>query len=63
MKKEQREVKMVEQVNVNGLSELSTKLDGLKDKNDVYILFTGSKDSSGSSWCPDCNDGMSLTIS
>lgn len=49
---------MSEQVKVNGLSELLAKLDSLKDQNDVYILFTGSKDSSGHSWCPDCNDGM-----
>ena len=49
---------MPEQVKVNGLSELLAKLDSLKNQNDVYILCTGSKDSSGNSWCPDCNDGM-----
>ena len=50
---------MSEEVKVNGLSELLAKLDSLKE-NDVYILFTGSKDSSGNSWCPDCNDGKIL---
>ena len=48
---------MTEQVKVTGLSELLTKLDGLKGQDDVFILFTGSKDASGKSWCPDCNDG------
>ncbi|CAB3981051.1 Hypothetical predicted protein [Paramuricea clavata] len=47
---------MSEEVKVNGLSELLAKLDSLKEQNDVYILFTGSKDSSGNSWCSDCND-------
>lgn len=49
--------KMPPEIRVNGLSELLTKLDELKDKNDVFILFSGSKDASGKSWCPDCNDG------
>ena len=53
---------MPEQIKVNGLSELLAKLDSLKDQKDVYILFTGSKDSSGTSWCPDCNDGMGFNI-
>ena len=48
---------MAKEVSVNGLSELLARLDSLKKENDVYILFTGSKDSSGNSWCPDCNDG------
>jgi hypothetical protein len=56
MTKLNNKYKMSEEVKVNGLSELLAKLDSLKE-NDVYILFTGSKDSSGNSWCPDCNDG------
>ena len=48
---------MAQEIKVNGLSELLSKLDSFKEPNDVYILFTGSKDSSGKSWCPDCNDG------
>ncbi|XP_037810058.1 thioredoxin domain-containing protein 17-like [Lucilia sericata] len=30
-----------------------------KDKNtQLYIYFTGEKDSNGVSWCPDCNDAQ-----
>ena len=54
---------MAQEIKLNGLSELLSKLDGLNEQNDVYILFTGSKDSSGNSWCPDCNDGMVLNTS
>lgn len=25
---------------------------------DIFVLFSGSKDVSGQSWCPDCVEGM-----
>jgi hypothetical protein len=42
------------------IDNLETLLQTLKeqanDKNkSIFLLFTGSKDSSGKSWCPDCN--------
>lgn len=44
-----------------GLSQLRSYLSTLEgSKKPVFILFTGDKDDSGKSWCPDCN-GMSLT--
>lgn len=27
-----------------------------------FVLFTGSKDKDGVSWCPDCNDGKTSSI-
>lgn len=47
---------MTKAAHVKGLAELLETLKGLKTQEDVFILFTGSKDDSGKSWCPDCND-------
>ena len=52
-----RSSKMTKEVQVKGLAELSKKLESLRPQKDVFILFTGSKNESGKSWCPDCNDG------
>lgn len=39
-------------VTVNGYEELKKTLASAKGV--VFVLFTGSKDASGKSWCPDC---------
>ena len=39
-------------------NDIQTLMQNIKDidKNKIILLlFTGSKDSSGISWCPDCN--------
>lgn len=33
-----------------------TEIENLTTKPQVFVLFTGSKQDDGSSWCPDCND-------
>ncbi|KAH9489333.1 Thioredoxin domain-containing protein 17 [Bulinus truncatus] len=43
---------MVRQITVHGYEALSKALSGLQGT--VYILFSGSADDSGVSWCPDC---------
>jgi len=39
------------------INNLETLLQTLKEQanKSIFLLFTGSKDSSGKSWCPDCN--------
>jgi len=49
---------MVKTIDVDGFDALNAKLaqlstDGKAD-NSVLILFCGSNDASGKSWCPDC---------
>ncbi|XP_064612330.1 thioredoxin domain-containing protein 17-like [Liolophura sinensis] len=44
---------MVQTVDVTGLSSYKEEVAKHKDKT-VFALFTGSPDSSGKSWCPDC---------
>uniref|UniRef100_A0A914XKV0 Thioredoxin domain-containing protein 17 n=2 Tax=Plectus sambesii TaxID=2011161 RepID=A0A914XKV0_9BILA len=46
---------MVEFKEVEGYDSLKSELKSLeKSDKPVFVLFTGSKDSSGKSWCPDC---------
>ncbi|RWS14485.1 hypothetical protein B4U79_14422 [Dinothrombium tinctorium] len=43
-------------ISVNSLNELLQLLDAKKNEYaKIFILFTGSKNSDGVSWCPDCN--------
>lgn len=42
-------------INVCGYNEVVKKADELqKGGKNVYVLFCGSKDENGKSWCPDC---------
>lgn len=52
---------MPKQLHVKGLAQLLEELKNLEAQEDVFILFTGSKDDTGKSWCPDCNDGRCQT--
>jgi hypothetical protein len=53
--------KMVKTIDVDGFDALVAKLAQLsadgKSDNSVLILFCGSNDASGKSWCPDCVTG------
>lgn len=46
-----------------GYDEFVASIDKLAGTADnVNVLFTGKKDESGHSWCPDCNDGKTAII-
>lgn len=50
-------LKMSAETVFKSLTELKShlsKMDKEKAAKKVFILFTGSKDESGDSWCPDC---------
>ncbi|KAL8610831.1 hypothetical protein ACOMHN_056686 [Nucella lapillus] len=44
---------MVEEIHVEGFDAYKKAAEEHKAKT-VFALFSGSKDSNGSSWCPDC---------
>lgn len=50
---------MVKVHKVAGYEEFCSFINDLtkNPKEVVNVYFTGSKDNSGKSWCPDCNDG------
>ena len=51
---------MVIRMKAEGFQQFKTILKEIESKHtssDVYILFSGSKDESGNSWCPDCVEG------
>jgi thiol-disulfide isomerase/thioredoxin len=55
---------MAEFKEVEGYDSLKKELEALNtSEKPVYVLFTGSKDSSGKSWCPDCVTGMRVVRS
>jgi len=39
---------------VQGFEEFKSKVAELEKVGDVYVLFSGSKNENGESWCPDC---------
>jgi len=46
---------MVNIVKVEGFEAFQAKVAELaKTGGDVFVMFSGSKDSNGDSWCPDC---------
>ncbi|CAF1155745.1 unnamed protein product [Didymodactylos carnosus] len=46
--------KMVEKKTVKDLEELKTLVNELGKDKRIFVLFSGSKDKNGESWCPDC---------
>ena len=48
---------MVKEIVVHGFEEL-IKTAEAEEKNKVCVLFTGTPDDNGQSWCPDCVKGM-----
>ena len=46
---------MAELIKVEGFDAFKAKLSELTaGGGDVFVMFSGSKDASGVSWCPDC---------
>ena len=48
---------MVKEIEVHGFDELM-KTTEAEEGNKVCVLFTGTLDDNGQSWCPDCVKGM-----
>lgn len=46
---------MVQKFEVEGFDAFVEKVDSLKSSGKpIFVLFSGSKDANGKSWCPDC---------
>lgn len=53
---------MAQQHKIQGYDDLIECVNRLKkDDKPINIYFTGSKDDTGKSWCPDCVEGNELT--
>lgn len=50
---------MVIKHHVSGFQAFQELIGGLKGPLSTHVYFTGSKDPTGESWCPDCNQGKS----
>ena len=49
---------------VHGYEAFKKRVEELKgSQSKLAVLFTGSKSNGRLSWCPDCNDCMSLIMS
>lgn len=48
---------MVQTVEVQGFNALQAAIKDNSKTESLFILFSGSKDANGVSWCPDCVDG------
>ena len=54
---------MVVKFAVEGYLEFKKTIADLESKSDpLFVLFSGSKDSTGKSWCPDCVAGSLVTV-
>ena len=46
---------MVQKIKVEGFDAFNTEVNKVKGSGaPVFVLFSGSKDAGGKSWCPDC---------
>lgn len=45
-----------------GITELAAVIDGEDKNKQIFVLFTGSPDSAGNSWCPDCVKGVQFNF-
>lgn len=54
---------MVRKLKVEGFSEFEKVIAELEKEKleSLFVLFSGSKDTTGKSWCPDCVAGVYLT--
>ncbi|KAJ9595983.1 hypothetical protein L9F63_012804 [Diploptera punctata] len=49
----------INRTSIEGYEEFCKSIEGIqKQKQQIYVLFSGSKDTSGHSWCPDCVKAM-----
>ena len=54
---------MASRTNIEGYEEFCKSIDDFSKQNkQIYVLFSGSKDASGKSWCPDCVKGILYTF-
>ena len=50
---------MPKEIHVEGYKQFKETLQNVHvDKNDTFVLFSGTKDAQGKSWCPDCVTGV-----
>jgi len=45
---------MVKELVVNGVEEFEETIKNFTSNDNVFVLFTGSPEADGKSWCPDC---------
>ncbi|GIY17895.1 hypothetical protein CDAR_113301 [Caerostris darwini] len=45
---------MVKRISVEGYEAVKKAIDENSKANSLFVLFCGSKDDKGQSWCPDC---------
>ncbi|CAL1301763.1 unnamed protein product [Larinioides sclopetarius] len=45
---------MVKRINVEGFEAVKKAIEENSNTNSLFVLFCGSKDDKGKSWCPDC---------
>lgn len=50
---------MVKTIYVDGYEAVMRAIQENSNSNALFVLFSGSKDSEGKSWCPDCVAGNS----
>ncbi len=54
---------MAQQHKVHGYDDLIDCINRLKgDNKPINVYFTGSKDDTGKSWCPDCVEGTFISL-
>ena len=52
---------MVVKMKVEGFAEFEKTITEIgKEPKTIFVLFSGSMDSSGQSWCPDCVAGTTV---
>lgn len=49
---------MVKTVHVEGYDAAIKTIEENSKSNSLFVLFSGSKDTDGTSWCPDCVAGQ-----
>ena len=55
---------MVQHIKAEGFQEFKSVMNEIESKKltEVFVLFSGSKDANGQSWCPDCVEGNHITF-
>lgn len=53
---------MVKTIHVEGYDAVKKAIKENSSIQDLFVLFSGSKDANGVSWCPDCVAGLCYLI-
>lgn len=53
---------MVKTIHVEGYDAVKKAIKENSSIQDLFVLFSGSKDANGVSWCPDCVAGLYYLI-